>query len=204
MFQIFIKIFGILTLLTFFVACSVELDMVDEKPVEVQQVPPEDILGINDVLKRWREGFEIGDIDTYIDTYWSEGFRYVSDMGTEGDKTDDIEFDDIREERDSATKVFSQFQDIKIELTMPPVITINEEYTQAEVRNHYQIQGYVADGEAFEGEYTGWFAEGDNVYMFEKRDGEWRITEWHDEALHAEEIQIENNQLLPIVWSTLK
>ena len=78
------------------------------------------------------------------------------------------------------------------------------EITQAEVRNHYRIQGSVATGELFQGEFTGWFAEGDNLFIFEKRDGDWRITEWYDEAYEAEEILIENKQLLPIVWSTLK
>ena len=62
-----------------------------------------------------------------------------------------------------------------------------------EVRNHYRIQGFVLDGEAFVGEFTGWYAEGDNLFIFEKRDGEWRITEWHDESFNDEEIRIANN-----------
>ena len=45
---------------------------------------------------------------------------------------------------------------------------------------------------------------GDNLFIFEKRDGEWRIAEWYDEAYRAEEILIDNEQLMPIVWSTLK
>jgi len=35
-----------------------------------------------------------------------------------------------------------------------------------------------------------------------KKDDEWRITEWHDEAF--EEINTANDLLFPIVWATLK
>lgn len=160
---------------------------------KVNQVPPEELLAINAVLKQWKEGYELEDVDTYISAFWEEGFLYVSDMGTDGDKTDDLEFDDIRDERESAAHVFSQFQDIEIELSVPPEIELNKEQNRAEVRNHYRIQGFVADGESLEGGYTGWFAEGDNIFIFEKRNGQWRITEWHDEAFNDEEIRIANN-----------
>lgn len=160
---------------------------------KVNQVPPEELLAINAVLKQWREGYELEDIETYITAFWEEGFLYVSDLGTDGDKTDDLLFDDIRDERASAIRVFSQFQDIEIELSVPPEIELNQESDRAEVRNHYRIQGFVADGESLEGGYTGWFAEGDNLFIFEKRNGEWRISEWHDEAFNDEEIRIANN-----------
>ena len=160
---------------------------------KVNQVPPEELLAINAVLKQWREGYELEDVETYINAFWEEGFLYVSDLGTDGDKTDDLMFDDIRDERASAIRVFSQFQDIEIELSVPPEIELNKEGNRAEVRNHYRIQGFVADGESLEGGYTGWFAEGDNLFIFEKREGEWRISEWHDEAFNNEEIRIANN-----------
>ena len=160
---------------------------------KVNQVPPEELLAINAVLKQWREGYELEDVETYINAFWEEGFLYVSDLGTDGDKTDDLLFDDIRDERASAIRVFSQFQDIEIELSVPPEIELNNEGNRAEVRNHYRIQGFVADGESLEGGYTGWFAEGDNLFIFEKREGEWRISEWHDEAFNNEEIRIANN-----------
>ena len=210
MYQKLTKITGVLALLTFFISCSADLEKVNDDDDKNQmaekaiQVPPEDYLAINGVLKRWREGYENEDVDTYMSAYWSQGFRYVGDLGTEGDKTDDLQFDDIREERDAAIRVFSQFQNINIELTVPPEIAVIEENKRVEVRNHYRIQGLVPDGESFEGEFTGWYAEGDNLFIFEKRDGEWRITEWYDEAFSEEEINIENNFLLPIVWTTLK
>ncbi len=200
--NLFAKIGCLLLLSILFNACNTDLSPVEPDKSDI--VPPDDFLAINNVLNRWREGYEIGDIETYMSAYWSEGFRYVGDMGTEGDKTDDTEFDDIREERDAADKVFSEFQDINIQLSSPPEISIDMDKTRSEVRTHYRIQGSVAAGELFQGEFTGWFAEGDNLFIFEKRDGEWRIVEWYDEAYKAEEILIENEPLLPIVWSTLK
>lgn len=178
------KISSVLVILTFFMGCG---------NVDKFQVTPEDNLEINKVLKRWREGYETEDVETYISAFWSQGFRYISDMGTDGDKTDDLLFDDIRDERDSATHVFTRFQDIEIELSIPPEIVVTEDGTGAEVRNHYRIQAFVADGESLEGGFTGWFAEGDNLFVFEKRDGEWRITEWHDEAYNDAEIRSANN-----------
>ncbi len=204
MLEVLANIGVVLILTACFAACSADLAPVEPESHKIDIVPPEDYSAINNVLKRWREGYEIEDIETYISAYWSQGFRHVGDMGTEGDKTDDTEFDDIREERDAANKVFSQFQDISIELSSPPEISIDMDDTRVEVRNHYRIQGFVGAGELFQGEFTGWFAEGDNLFIFEKRDGEWRITEWYDEAYKAEEVLIENEQLLPIVWSTLK
>ena len=200
--NLFSKIVCLLLLSILFNACNTNLSPVESDKIDI--VPPEDVLAINNVLNRWREGYEIEDIETYMRAYWSEGFRYVGDMGTAGDKTDDTEFDDIREERDAANKVFSEFQDINIQLSSRPEISINMDKTRTEVRTHYRIQGSVAAGELFQGEFTGWFAEGDNLFIFEKRDGEWRIVEWYDEAYKAEEILIENEPLLPIVWSTLK
>ena len=159
----------------------------------VGQVPPEELLQINKALDRWRQGYETEDVNSYINTFWEDGFLYVSDMGTDGDKTDDLEFDDIRQERDAATRVFERFQDIEIELSVPPEISMNEDGTQAEVRNHYRIQLFISDGHSLEGGFSGVYAEGDNLFIFEKRNDEWRIVEWHDEAFSNEEIRIANN-----------
>ena len=187
MFRNFAKVSGVLILLLLanFMGCG-DAD-------KVGQIPAEELLQISSVLDRWREGYETEDVNTYIGTFWEDGFLYVSDMGTDGDKTDDVEFDDIREERASATRVFERFQDIEIELSSPPEISMNEDGTEAEVRNHYRIQFFVSDGQTLEGGYTGAYAEGDNLFIFEKRNDEWRIAEWHDEAFNEEEIRIANN-----------
>ena len=149
----------------------------------------QEFAAIEAVLKAWRTGYETEDVDAYIDVFWADGFRYVSDMGTPDDATDDVIFDDIRDERDSAIRVFNLYQEIEIELEEPPEVELNAERNRAEVRAHYRIQGFVADGESLEGGYTGWYAEGDNLFIFELRDGEWRIKEWIDEAYSEEQIE---------------
>ena len=189
MFKTFAKVIGVFALLLSFMGGFMGCGDADK----VGQVPPEELLQINKVLDRWRQGYETEDVNAYIDTFWEEGFLYVSDWGTDGDKTDDLEFDDIRQERDAAIRVFEKYQDIEIELSLPPEISMNEEGTRAEVRNHYRIQLFISDGHSLEGGFSGVYAEGDNLFIFEKRNDEWRIAEWHDEAYNEEEIRIANN-----------
>ena len=165
----------------------------------VTKVQSKELVLINQVLKDWREGYQGEDLDRYMSAFWEDGFLYVSDMGTDDDKTDDVIFDDIRDERDAAQRVFARFQDIEIELSEPPEVQLNTDRTRAEVRNHYRVQGFVADGDSLEGGYTGWFAEGNNVFTFELRTNgdsdqqQWRITEWRDEAYSEEQIRAANN-----------
>ncbi len=185
MFKTFAKISGVFILLVGFMGCG-DAD-------KVGQIAAEDMLQISGILNQWRESYETEDVEEYINTFWEDGFLYVSDMGTDGDKTDDVEFDDIRQERAAAIRVFERFQDIEIELSSPPEVSMNDDDTEAEVRNHYRIQFFVSDGYALEGGYSGAYAEGDNLFIFEKRDDQWRIAEWHDEAFSEEEIRIANN-----------
>ena len=186
MFRTFAKAMGVLILLIGFMGCG-DAD-------KVGQAPPEEFLEINKVLNQWRQGYETEDVNAYVETFWEVGFLYVSDMGTDGDKTDDLEFDDIRQERDAATRVFERFQDIEIELSVPPEIRMtNEDGTQAEVKNHYRIQLFISDGHSLEGGFSGVYAEGDNLFIFEKRNDKWRIVEWHDESFSEEEIRVANN-----------
>ena len=191
MLKVFAKIAGLL--LTFGVLASCG------DVVGVVRVQPKELVLINQVLKDWREGYQGEDLDRYMSAFWEDGFLYVSDMGTDDDKTDDVIFDDIRDERDAAQRVFARFQDIEIELSEPPDVQLNTDRTRAEVRNHYRVQGFVADGDSLEGGYTGWFAEGNNVFTFELRTNgdsdqqQWRITEWRDEAYSEEQIRAANN-----------
>ncbi len=191
MLKVFAKIAGLL--LTFGVLASCG------DVSSVTKVQPKELVLINQVLKDWREGYQGEDLDRYMSAFWEDGFLYVSDMGTDDDKTDDVIFDDIRDERDAAQRVFARFQDIEIELSEPPEVQLNTDRTRAEVRNHYRVQGFVADGDSLEGGYTGWFAEGNNVFTFELRTNgdsdqqQWRITEWRDEAYSEEQIRAANN-----------
>ena len=190
MLKVFAKIIGLLLVFSLLASCG---DV--SRPSQPQQ---KELVLINQVLKNWREGYQSEDLDRYMSTFWEDGFLYVSDMGTKDNTVDDVIFDDIRDERDAAKRVFASYQDIEIELSEPPEIQLNTDRTRATVRNHYRVQGFVADGSSLEGGFTGWFAEGDNVFTFEFRtseDGkqEWRITEWQDEAYSAEEIRAANN-----------
>lgn len=167
---------------------------------EVDPVLPEEAASISKTLRQWRVGYETEDVEMYMNVYWKAGFLYVSDLGTETDKTDDVVFDNWEQERESAIRVFERFQDLELELSEPPEINfLDDVHTKAEVRNHYRIQGFVASGESLEGGYTGWFAEGDNRFIFELRTNqdtakkEWRILEWHDEAFSEEEIRVANS-----------
>ncbi len=191
MLKVFAKIIGLLLVFSLLTSCG--------DVSSVTKVQSKELVFINQVLKSWREGYQSEDLDMYMSAFWEDGFLYVSDMGTKDDKTDDVIFDDIRDERDSARRVFASYQDIEIELSEPPEIQLNTDRTRAEVRNHYRIQGFVADGSSLEGGYTGWFAEGNNIFTFELRtkegsdEQEWRITEWKDEAFSEEEIRAANN-----------
>lgn len=191
MLKVFAKITGLLLVFSLLVSCG--------DVSSVTKVQSKELVLINQVLKNWREGYQSEDLDRYMSAFWEDGFLYVSDMGTDADKTDDVIFDDIRDERDSAQRVFARFQDIEIELSEPPEIQLNADRTRAEVRNHYRIQGFVADGDSLEGGFTGWFAEGNNIFTFELRTNtgsdtqEWRITEWRDEAYSEEQIRAANN-----------
>lgn len=191
MLKVFAKITGLLLVFSLLASCG--------DVSSVTKVQSKELVLINQVLKNWREGYQSEDLDRYMSAFWEDGFLYVSDMGTDADKTDDVIFDDIRDERDSAQRVFARFQDIEIELSEPPEIQLNADRTRAEVRNHYRIQGFVADGDSLEGGFTGWFAEGNNIFTFELRTNtgsdiqEWRITEWRDEAYSEEQIRAANN-----------
>ena len=190
MLKVFAKITGLLLVCSLLTSCG--------DVSSVTKVQSKELVLINQVLKNWREGYQSEDLDRYMGTFWEDGFLYVSDMGTKDDTTDDVIFDDIRDERDAAQRVFARFQDIEIELSEPPEIQLNTDRTRAEVRNHYRIQGFVADGSSLQGGYTGWFAEGDNVFTFELRTNkegkqEWRITEWNDEAYSEAQIRAANN-----------
>jgi len=188
MLKTFLRTFCILGIVAFLLSCG-DVQPIGEPEVEEKT---EIIKVLND---RWRKGYVTQNVDLYMSAYWEDGFLYVSDNGTDLDPSDDISFNDISKERESAIKIFQRFQTIELETTEPPDITIlNENRTRAEVRNHYKIAFTVADGTSIEGGFTGYFAEGDNVFTFEQKKAasgelEWRITEWKDEAYSEKEIE---------------
>ena len=142
---------------------------------------------IDGVLERLREGYENEDLDLYLSAFWIDGFQYTSDMGTFADPFDDVVFNELKDEGKSAARVFAQYRDVELELSVPADI-INAAPKQIEASNHYRIQGFANEGHILEGGFLGWFAEGDNKFTFEFHQGEWRITKWMDEAFDAEAI----------------
>ena len=151
---------------------------------------------IDGVLERLSEGYKNEDLELYLSAFWMDGFQYTSDMGTPANLVDDVMFEELKDEGQSAERVFARFQAIELELSRP-VHIINAVPNRVEAMNHYRIQGFVNEGHTLEGGFVGWFAEGDNRFTFELRQGEWRITKWLDNAFDAKMIQVANNVVQP-------
>ena len=163
-------------------------EMQPPEPAEVEGVDAARLDAIDGVLERLREGYENENLELYLSAFWMEGFEYTSDMGTFADPFDDVIFEELKDEGKSAARVFAMYQDIELELSFPAHI-INAAPKRVEALNHYRIQGFANEGHILEGGFLGWFAEGDNKFIFELRQGEWRITKWRDEAFDAEKIR---------------
>ena len=155
----------------------------------------DDLSEIHGLLTRWEARYETEDFDAYMSVFGG-GFTYVADMGTPNNLNDDVKWG-YRDERDSAIRVFSLYRNIQIELDDPPEVELDESQTRAEVRTHYEITGFVADGVSLEGGRDSWYAEGEFLFVLQKEllywGGEcvWRITEWLDKAVNKEGIDKE-------------
>ena len=161
----------------------------------ITKPPPQEVIEISNVLKnRWKQGYETEDLELYMSAFWKEGFFYWSDMATDS-VDDDVIFDKWEQERDSAIRVFKNYRNIELEISEPPEVKIlDEARTKAEVRNHYKIQFYVPEGTSLPGGYEAYYAEGDNIFIFEYRDPgngqkEWRINQWRQNEYSAEKIE---------------
>ena len=144
---------------------------------------------IDRVLERLREGYQNEDLELYLSAFWIEGFQYTSDVGTHADPFDDVMFNELKDEGQSAAQVFARYRDIELEVSHP-IHIISTAPKRIEAMNHYRIQGFVNERHVLEGGFLGWFAEGNNRFTFEFRQGEWRITKWRDEAFDAETIRV--------------
>lgn len=142
---------------------------------------------IDGVLQRMRDGYEKEDLDLYLSAFWIDGFRYTSDMATPHDRFDDVIFDELKSEGQSAARVFAQFQDIGLQIFRPAQI-INAAPERIEAMTHYRIQAFVNDDHALAHGFLAWYAEGDCRLTFELRDEEWRITRWLDEAFAPQQM----------------
>jgi len=184
------RLFGMI--LGFSILATVLMGCGDVEPIT--KPPPPEVAEISTVIKdRWKRGYETEDLELYMSAFWKEGYFYWSDMATD-DVGDDVIFDSWEKERDSAIRVFKKYRNIEIEISEPPEVKIlDENRTKAEVRNHYKVQFYVPEGTSLPGGYNGYYAEGDNIFIFDRRDNgngkqEWRITEWRQNEYSPEEI----------------
>lgn len=183
----FLIVSGCILLILMLVSCG------DADPIT--KPPPQEVVEISNVLKdRWKQGYETEDLELYMSSFWQDGYFYWSDMATDS-VDDDVIFDNWEQERDSAIRVFKNYRNIELEISEPPAVKIlDESSTQAEVVNHYKIQFYVPEGTSLPGGYEAYYAEGDNTFIFDYRDAgngqkEWRITQWRQNELSAEEIE---------------
>ncbi len=170
-------------------------DLVEEiVPPEAEVLEP-DVEPIQDaidgVLERLREGYEKEDIDLYLSAFWIDGFRYTSDMATPHDRFDDVIFDELKTEGESAGRVFARFQDIRLHIFSPAQI-VRAAPARIEAVTHYRVQAFANDGHALEGGFLAWYAEGDARFTFEFREEEWRITNWLDDAFDVQEMLVFN------------
>ena len=145
---------------------------------------------LHEFLTRWKTLYQSEDIDAYMSVFYA-GFTYEADMGTPNNSNDDVKWG-YWDERESALRVFSLYQNIQIELDNPPKVKLNESRTRAEVRTHYRITAFVAEGVSLAGGRDGWYAEGEFVFVLERmlnRSGcRWKITHWFDKAINTRSI----------------
>ena len=168
----------------------------DQEPELVEpEVNPIQV-AIDDVLERMRDGYAKEDIDLYLSAFWKDGFQYNSDLTTPHDIFDDVIFDILNLEAQSAARVFARFQDIGVQISRPAQIT-NAAPDQIEAMTHYRIQAFANDGHALDGGFLAWYAEGDARFTFELREDEWRITQWFDDAFNAQAIHHFNRGIKP-------
>jgi len=167
-----LRVLGTYSLLMLLLALGCgEVDEESEAEIAISEV----------ITERWQKGYMTKDLPLYESAYWADGFLYHADMGTPADTTDDLIFDDLRRELESAQAVFEKYQDIKIEVSQPEITLLDD--VTAMVRQHYEIEGFVTDGAMVEGGFVTWHAEGDSEFTFELRGTEWRIREWRDQAV---------------------
>lgn len=182
-----------------------DLGLIDPDPGEAIDPPEQEVIqpevnpiqdAIDEVLNRMREGYEKEDLDLYLSAFWINGFRYTADMATAHDRFDDVIFDELNFEAQSAARVFAHFQDIGLQIFRPAQI-VNAAPEQIEAMTHYRIQAFANDGHRLEGGFLAWYAEGDARFTFELREEEWRITKWLDDAFNAQAIHIFNKGINP-------
>ena len=132
---------------------------------------------IREVIKGWGDALETENITRYMRLFWADGFHYISD---------DIEFDNIQQEREAISCFFGRFGDIMIRMSTPlPVKFISN--TSATTGMYYEIIAFGAGGSLQQG-FTGIYIADKSEVLLELRENEWskakewRIVEWADKS----------------------
>ena len=149
---------------------------------------------IRDVVHgRWKKGLEERRIDLYSSAFWPDNFLHTSDNGTPGDTSDDLRITDIKEEEKYVKQIFDKFDDVVVEYSdFEPDFSPDG---TAQVDTQYKINLILQ--EPIEGGYYGYYAEGNNIFTFERRGNEWRIKKWEDKASSLED-SIYGASLIPL------
>jgi hypothetical protein len=164
--------------------------------VEIEEEFPEPGIPehIEKVLDKLERGIEEEDVDLYLEAFWDDDYSYRSDMTTD-DPVDDVVFEDIQRERESAQRLFAKFGDFEIKFDTKEFVEVDR--AKVELGNHYQLLTSINIGLGLPGGHSKVFAEGDNTFTFRKRGDKWRVSRWEQEEMSVEEVKRARPELLP-------
>jgi hypothetical protein len=162
----------------------------DTEVIESMPEPPETTLqlSIRSVMDELERGIEEEDLELYLGAFWADDYYYHSDMSTD-DPADDVMFEHIQQERDSAEQMFGTFHGFEVEFIEEQLEEIDG--AEVEVRNRYELVASIAPGKGLPDGYQKVFSKGSNLLTFKNRDGEWRISRWEQEEMSQDEVRKE-------------
>ena len=137
-------------------------------------------------MDKLEKGIEKRDVELYLEAFWADGYSYRSDMSTD-DPADDVMFDHIKGESDSAERLFDAFQRFEVEFKTEQLVEVDG--AEIEVRNQYELVASIPPGMALPGGHLKVFAKGSNFFTFKERDGKWRISRWEQEEMSPDEVE---------------
>ena len=143
---------------------------------------------IREVIDKLEQGIKEKDIELYLSAFWPDDYYYQSDSTTD-DPWDDVVFEDIEQEQDSAQRLFDSFESFDTRSEAKEFTEVDAE--ERRLRNHYRFLVTIPPGTSLPGGYERMYAEGDNIFTFKKRNGEWRISRWEQEEMSRDEIEEE-------------
>ena len=155
---------------------------------EIEKEPPEPVLPlpIGKVIDKLEKAIEEGDLELYLEAFWTDDYSYRSDMSTD-DPADDVMFDHIKEELDSTERLFDAFHAFEVEFKTEQFVEVDG--AEIEVRSQYELVASVPPGTSLPGGHQKVFAKGSNLFTFKERGGKWRISRWEQEEMSRDEVE---------------